>query len=91
MQIEFKSSFDRHFRKLAAARQQRVFTSIDALLRYLDGAAELPPGLGLKNWSRNYWEIRAGLKDRIIFELTDRIIFRMVGSHDDIRNFMKRR
>ena len=91
MQIEFKASFDRHFKKLPATRQQRVFAAIDVLLQYVDGTIELPQGLGLKNWHKNYWEIRAGLKDRIIFELTDRIIFRMVGSHDDIRNFMKRR
>ena len=91
MQIKFKSSFDRHFRKLSVARQQRVFEAIDALLSYLDGVGELRHGLGLKNWHKDYWEIRSGLRDRIIFELTVRITFFMVGNHDEIRNFMKRR
>jgi mRNA-degrading endonuclease RelE of RelBE toxin-antitoxin system len=91
VRIEFKSSFDRHFKKLPADRQQRVVGAINELLLYLDGAGELRKGLGLKNWHKNYWEIRAGLRDRIIFELTDRLIFRMVGNHEEIRRFMDRR
>jgi hypothetical protein len=53
--------------------------------------APLPTGLGLKNWYADYWEIRAGLKDRILFEFTDTIVFLFVGSHDEIKNFIKGR
>ena len=60
-------------------------------MKYIDGEAELPPGLGLKNWRGDYWEIRAGIKDRILFEFTDQIIFLFVGNHDEIKKFMSRR
>ena len=54
-------------------------------------APPLRPGLGLKNFRGNYWEIRVDLHDRIIFELTDRVRFWLVGNHDEIRAFMKSR
>jgi mRNA-degrading endonuclease RelE of RelBE toxin-antitoxin system len=89
VQYEFKSSFDRTFKKLSPSHQKKVYQTIDTLMNYLDGLAPLPPGLGLKNWSADYWEIRSGLKDRILFEFTDTIVFLFVGSHDDIKNFIK--
>ncbi len=91
MQFEFKASFDRCFKKLTPSRQQKIYQAIDSFLKYLDGLADLPPGLGLKNWHGDYWEIRAGIKDRILFEFTDRIAFLFDGNHDEIKKFMKRK
>lgn len=91
MQYEFKASFDRRFKKLSPSRQKKVYQTLDTLMNYLDGHAPLPTGLGLKNWYADYWEIRAGLKDRILFEFTDTIVFLFIGSHDEIRNFIKGR
>ncbi len=91
MQFEFKASFDRCFKKLTPSRQQKIYQAIDSFLKYLDGLADLPPGLGLKNWHGDYWKIRAGIKDRILFEFTDRIAFLFVGNHDEIKKFMKRK
>lgn len=91
MLYEFKISFDRRFKKLSSHRQQKIYSAIDVLMKYIDGESELPAGLGLKNWHGDYWEIRAGIKDRILFEFTDRISFLFVGNHDDIRKFMKTR
>ena len=91
MQYEFKASFDRRFKKLSPSRQKKVYQTLDTLMYYLDGQAPLPTGLGLKNWYADYWEIRAGLKDRILSEFTDTIAFLFVGSHDEIKNYMKER
>jgi mRNA-degrading endonuclease RelE of RelBE toxin-antitoxin system len=91
VRYEFKASFDRRFKKLSTSRQEKAYQAIDSFIKYVDGKAELPHGLGLKNWHGDYWKIRAGLKDRILFEFTDQIVFLFVGSHDDIRNFMKRK
>jgi mRNA-degrading endonuclease RelE of RelBE toxin-antitoxin system len=88
---EFKTSFDHCFKKFSSPRQEKVYQAIDTLMKYIDGEAEQPAGLGLKNRHADYWEIRAGIKDRILFEFTDQITFLFVGSHDDIRNFMKRK
>ena len=91
MQFEFASSFDRRFQKLSPERQQKTRSAIEALLAYLDRKAPLRPGLGLKNFQKDYWEIRIDIHDRIIFELTDRVIFWLVGNHDEIRRFMRTR
>jgi len=49
VQYEFKASFDRRFKKLSSSRQTKAYKAIDTLMKYLDGQAPLPPGLGLKN------------------------------------------
>ena len=91
MRYEFKASFDRRFKKISYQRQHKVYQTIDAFMKYIDGEAKLPPGLGLKNWRGAYWGIRAGIKDRILFEFTDQIIFLFVGNHDEIKKFMRKR
>ena len=89
MLFEFRPSFDRRFKKLSPQRQQKSRAAIEQLLAYLDRRTPLRPGLGLKNFHGHYWEIRLDLHDRIIFELTDRVVFWLVGNHDEIRRFMK--
>jgi len=89
MRYEFKSGFDRGFKKLSPERQRKAYSAIDAFLKHVDGEAPLPPGLGLKNWHGDYWEIRSSIRDRILFEFTDRVFFLFVGNHDEIKNFMK--
>jgi mRNA-degrading endonuclease YafQ of YafQ-DinJ toxin-antitoxin module len=91
MQFEFASSFDRRFKTLSPERQQKARAAIEALLAYLDHRAPLRPGLGLKNFRKDYWEIRIDIHDRIIFELTDRVVFWLVGNHEEIRRFMRGR
>jgi len=91
MQYEFKSSFDRRFKKFSPERQRKIYLTMDAFLKHLDDQTALPPGLGLKNWHGDYWEIRAGIKDRILFEFTNQITFLFVGNHDEIKRFMKSR
>lgn len=63
--------------------------AIETLLRYLDREIELPQGLGLKRLTRDYWEVRSSLKSRIIFELQDPLGFLLVGSHDDVKRFIR--
>lgn len=91
MQFEFKSSFDRRFKKLTPPRREKTRAAIESILTYLERKAPLRPGMGLKNFYGNYWEIRVDIHDRIIFELTDRVIFWIVGNHDEIRRFMRGR
>jgi len=89
MEFEFRASFDRRFKKLTPERRAKARSVIEALLAYLDHQTPLRAGLGLKNFKRDYWEIRIDLHDRIVFELSGRVIFWMVGNHDEIRRFMK--
>lgn len=69
--------------------RQKASAAIQALFAYLDYKTPLRGGLGLKNFRKNYWEIRIDIRYRIIFELTDRVTFWFVGNHDDVRRFIK--
>jgi hypothetical protein len=50
-----------------------------------------PAGLGLKKLHKSFWEIRADLETRILFQVEkDRVTFVIVGNHDEIRRFLSR-
>lgn len=83
------NAFKRLYRKLPPDRRQAV----DQALKYFDEmliAGHPAVGLGLKELRRDVWEIRAGLRDRIIFcKSKDTVEFLALGSHDQIRRFLK--
>ena len=85
------TAFQSLYRKLPSDRQEAA----DKALRVLEDAlASGRPtgGLGLKVLRRGVWEIRAGLLDRIVFCRTkDLIEFLVIGTHDEIRRFLKGR
>jgi len=89
MKYLFKPSFTRLFKKLERVKREQVLAAVEALKIVLE-AAQKPEGLGLKRLSKNLWEIRSSLKDRILFAFKkDTITFVLVGSHDDIVKYLK--
>ena len=49
-----------------------------------------PEGLGLKKLKDDIWEIRAGLRNRVLFVLyPGEIRFLLVGDHNQIRDYLK--
>jgi len=89
VRYEYKPSFDKTFKKLSKERKTRVLKAIFALIDYFE-IGERTEGLGLKHLRGDFWEIRADIKDRIIFALIDdSVSFVIVGSHDEIRRFLK--
>lgn len=89
MRYEFKPSFDRTFQKLPKERQKRIQKVLNALVNFFE-TGRRTKGLGLKQLRGNFWELRAGLKDRIIFQLElDKVSFLTVGNHDEIRRYLK--
>lgn len=47
-------------------------------------------GLGLKRLKGDYWEIRKGLKVRILFRWeADLVEFVIAGDHNDIKRYLK--
>ncbi|MEW6189668.1 MAG: hypothetical protein AB1466_06170 [Actinomycetota bacterium] len=70
MRYEYKPSFDRTFKKLTKERQKRATKAISSLIDFFEGA-QRRPRLGLKQLRGNFWEIRVGIKDRIIFTFED--------------------
>lgn len=90
MRRTFLSSFDRAFKGLTPDEQVRILAAIEKLLVALRHR-ELLKGLGLKKLRGELWEARAGLPLRILFTFrSDETVFAFVGSHDDIRRFLKK-
>jgi hypothetical protein len=89
MVVEYMASYDRAFRRLPASAQGHAIKAIDRLLDYFS-TGQRPHGLGLKRLRRDYWEVRIGLRLRILFELgRDRITFIFVGDHDALRDWLR--
>ena len=88
MRYEYKSSFDKVFKKLGLVRQEEVIDSISILMDFFESRKKAK-GLGLKNLRENYWEIRINVKDRIIFTLEkDKVAFIIAGDHDEIKKYL---
>lgn len=87
--INYLKSYDRSFKKLDNALQEKTSSAIDSFLNFLR-TRQKPEGLGLKKVYKNYWEIRLDIKNRIIFELSaDTINFAFVGDHNAVKRFLK--
>jgi len=90
MRYEFKPSFDRSVKSLPPETKEEIKELCLALIDVLSGEKELCAGLGLKSLRKNFWEIRKGLKLRILFRWrTDRIEFILAGSHEQIKRYLK--
>ena len=91
MKYEFKPSFDRSVKSIPEERKQEIKELCIILIDILSGEQDLPVGLGLKNLRKNFWEIRKGLKLRILFRLkADHIEFVLAGTHEEIKRYLKR-
>ena len=91
MKVRYLNSFDRSFDDLDPKSQNRVVRAVDSLLEYFE-TGKKPQGLGLRKLRDPYWEIRAGLKIRIIFSLEgDLLSFILVGDHSDIKRYLHHR
>ncbi|MBI5701786.1 hypothetical protein HZC34_08115 [Candidatus Saganbacteria bacterium] len=89
MRYDFKPSFVRCFKKLPPQKQDAASETIEKLKIFYE-TREIAIGLGLKNLKKDYWEIRASLKDRILFKLIgNAVYFVLVGNHDEIKKFLK--
>ena len=90
MRYEFKPSFDRSVKSLPPEIKKEIKELCLALIDVLSMEQELSVGLGLKNLRKNFWEIRKGLKLRILFRWqADHIEFILAGTHGQIKRFLK--
>ena len=90
MRYERKPSFDRSLRQLPEDRKARIKEAIHQLVHFFESRQQ-PQGLGLKRLRHDFWEVRSGLGDRVLFRLSgDLVELAMAGNHDEIRRFLKR-
>lgn len=90
MKFRYLSSFDRSFKRLPKEKQAKVRTALESFLDFYKSGIR-PEELGIKKLRKRYWEIRAGLHIRIIFSVKkDLITFVLTGTHNDIKQFLRK-
>ena len=69
----------------------KVKDALKNISHFYEEGGHSPRGLGIKHLHDNLWEARAGLQMRIVYDLSGgQVTFLLAGSHDDVRNFLKR-
>jgi hypothetical protein len=85
IRVRLLRSFEDALQSLPAKEAAKARAAVERLTEYFDGGPR-PLGLGLRKLKGAYWEVRAGLDNRVLFCLTgDLATFVLVGSHDEIR------
>ena len=90
MRIEFRKSFEKSLKRINPKDKETIFDLCQVLLNIIERQEEQSQGIGLKKLEKTFWEIRVNIKLRIVFEWQEDLIkFLLVGSHDDIKKFLK--
>jgi mRNA-degrading endonuclease RelE of RelBE toxin-antitoxin system len=90
MRIEFKPKFERSIKSLSPENKEEIIRAAVDFIDVLSMDKGLSEGLGLKRLKGSYWEIRKGLKIRILFRWEkDLIEFVLAGNHEDVKRFLK--
>lgn len=90
MRFEFKSSFERSTKALNPTDKQEIKEIAVYLIDILSKDKPLHQGAGLKRLQGPYWEVRKGIKTRVLFRWNgDLVEFILAGNHDDVRKFLK--
>jgi mRNA-degrading endonuclease RelE of RelBE toxin-antitoxin system len=91
MRYRLTPSYERRFKSLPGDRKEKVRKAL-RMLAALFETGEMPAGLGLKSLTAGVWEVRAGLADRVLFQKNaDLVEFLIVGTHDEVRKYLKER
>lgn len=70
-------------------RKEKVTQAVLLLIDFFE-LGKRAKGLGLKHLREDFWEIRANIKDRIIFTIEkNKVVFVIVGSHEENKRFLK--
>ena len=87
--IEFSARFKAQARALRAERRQLVAHAVDALSESF-GKPHLHSGLGIRRLRGHVFEFRADRDTSIVFVLEGSTAsLLLVGSHDDVRRFVR--
>lgn len=90
MKFEFKPSFDRSVKSFRGREKEEIKQIAIQTIDILSQDRGVHKGIGLKHLKSDFWEIRKGLKARILFRWKkDLVEFILAGSHDDIKRYLK--
>ena len=87
---EFKPSFDKSVKSLSKNNKEAIKDLAKRLINVLEGKKIPSKGLSLTPLRKDFLEIRASYKRRILFRWKDNHVeFILAGNHDQIRRFLK--
>ncbi len=90
MRFEFKPSFDRSVKGFHGKEKEEIKQTALQAIDILSQDRSIHKGLGLKRLKGDFWEVRRGLKARILFRWEkDLVEFILAGDHNDIKRFLK--
>ncbi len=90
MRFGFKPSFDRSIKSFRGREKEELKTAALQAIDILSQDRIIHKGVGLKRLKGDFWEIRKGLKARIIFRWQgDLVEFILAGDHNDIKRYLK--
>lgn len=90
MRFEFKPSFDKSIKNLPSREKEDIKKIAIQTIEILSREKIIYKGIGLKCLKDNFWEIRKGLKARILFRWEgDLVEFILAGDHDDIKHYLR--
>lgn len=90
MRFEFKPSFDRSIKTFHGKDKEQIKKVAIQAVDILSRDRIIHKGIGLKRLKGDFWEIRKGLKARVLFRWEgDLIEFIVAGDHNDIKRYLK--
>jgi len=90
VRYEFKPSFDRSIKALPPHLGEEIKLACIVFIDTIESRLSLACGFGLKRLKDDYWEIRKGIKNRILFRWSrDLVEFILAGDHDTIKKFLR--
>lgn len=90
MRFEFKPSFDRSVKNFHGREKKEIKKAAIQTIDILSRDRVIHKGIGLKRLKGNFWEVRYGLKARILFRWEgDLVEFILAGDHNDIKRYLK--
>jgi len=90
MRFEFKPSFERSVKSLHGREQEEIKQTAIQAMDVLSQDRIIHKGIGLKRLKGDFWEIRKGLKVRILFRWEgDLVEFVLTGNHNDIKRYLR--
>ncbi len=89
-QIVAKAGFLKVYDRLSGDDRHRVDEALGRFRHYLQ-TREAPVGFGIKHLGGRTYEFRAGLALRVVYVVEQQeIILALLGTHDEVRRFLKR-
>ncbi len=87
MTVTFTRTFEKslsrsHDRELVKSAAKQLIQAIQNNIK--------PSGLGLKKLGEDIWEVRVGIRTRVLFLLLPgELRFLLVGNHDEVKKYLK--